>query len=115
MSRYFATAQNGRGNNVSLGGRSNAGPIHLRGWDAGVKVIPVTDKNQPDTLLIYMTWGSHAAGSDILIGRVVSTPDGPEFVRESPDDTGGDMATSIFTPDARSDRIPDTAYHPGHP
>jgi hypothetical protein len=79
MSRFVNTAVNGRGNEVMIGGRGAAGSTHLRGWDAGVKVIPIGVKGQPDRFEIYMTSGSHASGMDMLIGEVYDTPAGPVF------------------------------------
>lgn len=79
MSRFINTAVNGVGNAVSIGGRGSAGSTHLRGWNAGVKVVPVGEKNEPDQFIIYMTYGSHAAGSHVEIGTVTETPDGPVF------------------------------------
>ncbi len=79
MSRFYGTGVNGRGNTVSFGGQQNAGEMHLRGWDAGVKVVPIGIKGQPDVFRIYMTGGSHAATGDQLIGEVKQTPNGPVF------------------------------------
>jgi hypothetical protein len=79
MSRFYATAVNGRGNEVSIGGRGNAGKVHLRGWDAGVKVKPHANSEGQDEFLVYMTSGSHASSGDVLIGKVTSTPNGPRF------------------------------------
>jgi hypothetical protein len=80
MARYVTNAINGRGNDVMLGGRGNAGRVHLRGWDAGVKVEPIDVKGKPDELRIYMTRGSHGGENGPLIGTVYDTPDGPVFV-----------------------------------
>lgn len=79
MSRFYGTGINGRGNVASFGGRGSAGEMHLRGWDAGVKVVPVGIKGQPDVFRIYMTGGSHAATGDQLLGEVRDTPEGPLF------------------------------------
>jgi hypothetical protein len=78
MSRFFGTGVNGRGNVVSFGGRGNAGQIHLRGWDAGVKVVPAIEGGK-DAFHVYMTSGSHASARDVLLGIVHDTPDGPEW------------------------------------
>lgn len=78
MSRFFGTAVNGRGNTVSFGGRGNAGQMHLRGWNAGVKVVP-HDDNGHDAFRVYMTSGSHHTSADVLLGIVRNTPDGPTF------------------------------------
>lgn len=79
MSRFYNEAVNGRGNAVGIGGRGSAGSTHLRGWDAGVKVVPIGEKDQPDRFVVYLTYGSHAAGHDVEIGTVKATKDGPIF------------------------------------
>ena len=80
MARFYTTAVNGRGNQVGIGGRGAAGPVHLRGWNAGVRVVPVAGKR--DSFDVYMTSGSHAAGRDVLLGTVHDTPDGPMWEAE---------------------------------
>jgi hypothetical protein len=77
MARFYTTATNGRGNEVGIGGRGSAGPVHLRGWNAGVRLVPIAGER--DSFEIYMTYGSHASGRDVLIGTVRDTPDGPRF------------------------------------
>ena len=79
MSRFYTTAVNGRGNTVGVGGQQSAGEVHLRGWDAGVKVVPVGIKGQPDVFRIYMTGGSHASSQSKLLGEVRMTEEGPLF------------------------------------
>ena len=80
MARFYTTAVNGRGNTVGIGGMNrSAGEVHLRGWNAGVKVVPVGKKGKPDKFEIYMTTGSNATGGDVLIGTVHDTKDGPRF------------------------------------
>jgi hypothetical protein len=79
MARFVNTAVNGRGNEVMIGGRGAAGSTHLRGWDAGVKVVPIGNKGERDEFLIYMTGGSHAAGRNTFLGTVKDTPNGPVF------------------------------------
>jgi hypothetical protein len=80
MARFVNTATNGRGNEVMIGGRGSAGSTHLRGWDVGVKVVPIGVKGERDRFEIYVTGGSHAASMDKLIGEVRGTPDGPLFL-----------------------------------
>src|ERR1700743_2269645 len=80
MARFYTTAVNGRGNTVGIGGRGAAGDIHLRGWDAGVKVVPIGVKGERDRFEVYMTTGSHASGRDVLLGTVHDTADGPQFI-----------------------------------
>ena len=79
MSRFYGTGVNGRGNVVSFGGQQSAGEMHLRGWDAGVRVIPVGIKGEPDKFEIYMTGGSHASRETKFLGTVKDTPKGPVF------------------------------------
>lgn len=80
MSRFYGTGVNGRGNTVSFGGRESAGKMHIRGWNAGVKVVPVGEKGERDRFEVYMTTGSNATGRDVLLGTVHDTSDGPVFV-----------------------------------
>lgn len=79
MARFVTTAVNGRGNEVMIGGRGACGDAHLRGWDAGVKVVPIGHKGERDKFEIYMTGGSHAAHKPTLLGTVTDTPNGPVF------------------------------------
>ena len=95
MSRFYTTAVNGRGNTVAIGGRQAAGQIHLRGWNAGVKVIPVGVKGEPDRFEVYMTTGSHASGRDVLLGIVHDTADGPQFVAAG-DEMSADAASGTY-------------------
>ena len=85
MARFFATAVNSRGNTVEIGGRgAGAGEIHLRGWDAGVKVVPVKLPDG-DAFDVYMTTGSNHKAHDVLLGRVTLLQgfDKPVFVPEA--------------------------------
>ena len=71
MAEYFASVKNGRYNGkiVTVGGRSSVSEAHIRGWDAGVKVMPV--KGKGNWLEIYMTSGSHDTAPDVRIGTVI--------------------------------------------
>jgi hypothetical protein len=80
MSRFYGTGVNGRGNTVSFGGQQSAGQVHLRGWNAGVRVVPIGVKGEADRFEVYMTSGSHASSSDVLLGTVHDTADGPQFI-----------------------------------
>lgn len=80
MSRFYNTSVNGRGNEVGIGGPGAAGQVHLRGWNAGVRVVPIGVKGERDRFEVYMTTGSHASGHDVLLGTVHDTADGPQFV-----------------------------------
>lgn len=106
MARFYGTATNGRGNSVSFGGRGSAGEMHLRGWNAGVKVVPVGIKGEPDRFEVYMTTGSHASGRDVLLGTVHDTADGPQFI----------LASDAMSQDAMTPLVIDNnTYTPGHP
>jgi hypothetical protein len=76
--RFYTTAENRRGNEIGTGLLAG-NPVHTRGWDAGVKVVPHDIKGKPDVFRIYMTGGSHAATGDVLLGEVRQTDDGPLF------------------------------------
>jgi hypothetical protein len=81
MARYVTSAINGAGNDQMIGGRGRgSGRVHLRGWDAGVKVEPINVKGKPDEFRIYMTHGSNGGENGPLIGTVTDTPDGPQFI-----------------------------------
>jgi hypothetical protein len=114
MSRFYNEAVNGRGNVVGIGGRGSAGQTHLRGWNAGVKVVPVGIKGEPDRFEVYMTSGSHASARDVLLGTVHATSDGPKFapvnailgldnapswvMHEMTEDAADSASTSLYTP-----------------
>lgn len=84
LAEYFASIQNGRQNGklTTVGGRSSVREAHIRGWDAGVKVIPV--KGKRNWLEIYMTSGSHDTSPDVRIGTVIlnldTDPREPTFI-----------------------------------
>jgi hypothetical protein len=71
MAEYFASIKNGRqgGKLTTVGGRSSVSEAHIRGWDAGVKVVPI--KGKRNWLEIYMTSGSHETSPDVRIGTVI--------------------------------------------
>lgn len=80
MARYVNTVTTGAGTEKMIGGRGRAcGETHIRGWDAGVKVVPNTRKGERDSFEIYMTGGSHAAHMNVRLGTVTDTPNGPVF------------------------------------
>jgi hypothetical protein len=81
LAEYFASVKNGRqnGKQITVGGRSSVTEAHIRGWDAGVKVMPV--KGKRNVLSIYMTGGSNGATKDQQIGTVILNDDRvPEFI-----------------------------------
>ena len=85
--RFYLSYTNRRGNTYGAGTR-DGDPVHVRGWDAGVEVVPRSVTRQPDGTTeydafdIYMTRGSNGgAGSAarVHIGRVHDTKDGAWF------------------------------------
>lgn len=109
MARFYATVVNGRGNVTPVGGRASVQDAHIRGWNAGVKVVPIGVKNERDRFEVYMTTGSHASGLDILLGTVHDTADGPQFIL-----AGDEMSQDAVTTLAIRNRT-DPGYTPGHP
>ena|ERR1700743_2704914 len=79
MSRLYTSGINSRGNLSGHPTPSGSG-VHTRGWNAGVKVVPIGVKGERDRFEVYMTTGSHASGRDVLLGTVHDTADGPQFI-----------------------------------
>lgn len=84
--RFWMSYKSVRGK--SYGAGIEAGnPVHVRGWDAGVEVVPKILTTDPtgrpqnrDVFDIYTTKGSNGGmGGRILLGRVAGTPEGPRF------------------------------------
>jgi hypothetical protein len=94
MARFYATVRNGRGNETAVGGRSSVDGAHVRGWHAGVRTATGSTPEGRDRLTVYMTSGSTGATSDVLLGIVYDTPDGPVW-------------------EAAADRVSEGAYHAG--
>lgn len=94
MSRFYGSMVNSHGNTVTAG---NADDAHIRGWSAGVHVSRYThdtkDEKQ-DIFVISMTTGSGGYGHSVVIGRVLSTPDGPRF-----DPANIDIGALFFDPE----------------
>lgn len=84
MARFYGTMTNRLGNDVTA---ENPGHAHTRGWKAGVDVVPSPGTDGRDVFKIYMTGGSGKAITDVLIGIVRDTADGPEFTPSSPEFT----------------------------
>jgi len=85
MARFYTSGNNSRGNQFTAQG-GNTQAVHTRGWDAGVEVRahPLNGMgDQPDVFDIYMTTGSNGHGQSVLIGTVISTDHGPEFVPDN--------------------------------
>lgn len=82
MARFYTSTDNSRGNPVTA--MSHKGQdTHSRGWDGGVRVrsYPMGDQ---DCFDVFVTSGSHGAGTAQLVGTLVvdakgrrtwSTPD----------------------------------------
>lgn len=65
--------------------------VHVRGWDAGIKVTPrirhETDVSETaytdaDEFDVSMTWGSHGGDRSVLLGTVRDTVSGPVWIPE---------------------------------
>lgn len=84
MTRYYGSMDSDRRKTEATCNAPNYG--HVRGWDAGVKVIP--DWSAPkdrDELAVFMTGGSSGSSPTRLVGTVRETPDGPRwFPAEAP-------------------------------
>lgn len=76
MARTYLTTNNSRGNPVTA---MSPTFVHFRGWDAGVYVQAILNKNQPDRFLIFMSGGSNGFGSGTLLGTVTDTENGPKW------------------------------------
>lgn len=76
--RFWMSYTNNRGKTYGAG-VADGYAVHVRGRDAGVEVTPVND-NGNDAFRVEMTRGSNGGmGGRKLLGRVVATPDGPNF------------------------------------
>jgi hypothetical protein len=76
--RFYVSYTNRRGKTYGAGTRAGDG-VHVRGWDAGVRVTAQALLGGVDAFEIYMTSGSHDTSPDVLLGTVRDTPNGPEF------------------------------------
>ena len=76
MARTYLTTNNSRGNPVTA---MSPDYVHIRGWDAGVYVQAVLNKNQPDQFRIFMSKGSNGYGPGVLLGTITDTPEGPKW------------------------------------
>jgi len=61
--------------------------VHVRGWNAGVKVTPReylnSDNKDTDAFEVYVTAGSHGGARDIRLGRVLDTKDGAVWMPDN--------------------------------
>lgn len=77
MARFYVTTVNGRG--TQKGSITSEGDAtHIRGWNAGVKVVPASVHGR-DALEVYVTSGSNGGKRDVYIGTVHDTDNGPEW------------------------------------
>lgn len=77
MARTYLTTNNSRGNPVTA---MSPTFVHFRGWNAGVYVMAILRKNEPDKFAIYMSNGSNGgAGQDVFLGLIIDTPEGPKW------------------------------------
>jgi len=81
MSRYYGSMDSSRRRTEATCMMPHYG--HVRGWNAGVKVIPDTT-TQRDELAVYMTGGSSGSSPTRLLGTVTDTPDGPRWEPADP-------------------------------
>jgi hypothetical protein len=74
MARFFASIINGtsRHTETTVGGRSSVDSAHIRGWDAGIKVVCVKLADG-DAFDVYQTGGSHASTPDVFLGKLFLT------------------------------------------
>lgn len=77
MARLYGSMTNSRHNEVTA---SNPGYAHIRGWRAGVNVVPFRESETGrDAFRVYMTSGSNGSMSDVLVGIVYDLPEGPAW------------------------------------
>lgn len=69
MAQFYAEIQGNRGSASRMGSKDSGMTAHVRGWDAGVRVV-AKHEDGLDVFYVYATGGSHAAHSDRLIARV---------------------------------------------
>lgn len=79
MARFYAAIQGARGEATRLGGEGSGIRGHVRGWDAGVRVLGFVDDEGRDAFHVYATGGSNGGARDELLGVVRDTPEGPTF------------------------------------
>lgn len=80
MARFYVTTVNGNGNtkgSITLEQEAT----HVRGWNAGVKVVPASVHGR-DAFEVYVTSGSHGVKRDVYLGTVHDTDNGPEWWTE---------------------------------
>jgi hypothetical protein len=88
--RYYGSMDSDRRKTEATCNGPNYG--HIRGWDAGVKVIPDWSAPQKrDELAVYMTGGSNGSSQTRLIGTVKDTEHGPRW---EPADEPGQIPAS---------------------
>jgi hypothetical protein len=88
MARFYGSITNSRGNQVTAQGAANGQRCHIRGWSAGVVIDShphndgpnFSDRTDVDEFDVFMSSGSRGGGHEVLLGTVVSSPDGPMFI-----------------------------------
>ncbi len=79
MSRFYGDVQGSRGKTSRTGSKAGI-KSHTRGWNSGVEVIGEVDSNGNDTFTVFQTGGSNGACAKKLLGYLVETSRGVEFV-----------------------------------
>jgi hypothetical protein len=105
MSKRFWLSYTGERGTLKQATPSPGDAVHIRGWNAGVKVNP--RPRARDEFDVYLTTGSHETGHDVLLGTVKDTPDGP--VWEPAAGTASDLDTLSEISDALQDACADPA------
>ncbi len=70
MSHFYGSIQGARGIAIKGGTKASGIEGHIRGWEIGARVYVSHDKETgTDTVRVYATNGSGAAGHDVLIAE----------------------------------------------
>ena len=71
MAHFMANIKGSRGGTSRLGNKVSGIGGHVRGWDAGVKVVGFVNEDGKDVFRVYATSGSNGGRSDDrLLGTV---------------------------------------------
>ena len=71
MSHFHASLTgSGKSTATKTGTKTSGISGHIRGWNAGVKIIGMSRSDDTDTFQIFITSGSNGGASDRLIGFV---------------------------------------------
>lgn len=77
MSRFYVSASNSRGKEMTAAGAESGQNAHIRGWNAGVEVLARPD-GEIDNFTVYATHGSrgeHKGRKKIPIANVFKEGD----------------------------------------